>query len=539
MKKIILLFAVGLLFSSCVKDLDVEPLDKDVVTSASVFDDESSYYQILAKIYAGLAVSGQNGPSGEVDIYGVDPGYGQYLRALFYLQEFTTDEAITGWDDQTIRDLHYQAWSSSDVFITAMYYRIFYQIGVVNEFLRQTTQELLDERGVSESMQQTIAVYRAEARFMRALSYYHAIDMFANVPFVTENDEVGSFFPPQISRAALFDYIESELLDIENQMIAPRMNEYGRADKACVWTLLAKLYLNAEIYTGIPHYSECVTYSRKVIDAGYSLSPEYQYLFLADNHYLDEVIFSVNFDGTFTKSYGGTTFIIHAAIGGSINPQEFGVNGGWSGMRSTSALVRKFYPDLKNINETKDKRALFYNEDQTLEIEDVGDFNQGWAVTKWKNVDRNGNNGSDLEFADTDFPLFRLADVYLMYAEAVLRGGGGSISDALDYVNELRYRAYGDNSGDIALGDLTLDFILDERARELYWEMYRRTDLIRFGQFTNGSYVWPWKGRVMEGITTSPVYNVFPIPASDLTANPNLKQNIGYFILTILFRRVF
>lgn len=180
------MFAVGLLFSSCVKDLDVEPLDKDVVTSASVFDDESSYYQILAKIYAGLAVSGQNGPSGEVDIYGVDPGYGQYLRALFYLQEFTTDEAITGWDDQTIRDLHYQAWSSSDVFITAMYYRIFYQIGVVNEFLRQTTQELLDERGVSESMQQTIAVYRAEARFMRALSYYHAIDMFANVPFVTE-----------------------------------------------------------------------------------------------------------------------------------------------------------------------------------------------------------------------------------------------------------------------------------------------------------------------------------------------------------------
>lgn len=183
---------------------------------------------------------------------------------------------------------------------------------------------------------------------------------------------------------------------------------------------------------------------------------------------------------------------------------------------------------FENINETKDKRALFYNEDQTLEIEDVGDFNQGWAVTKWKNVDRNGNNGSDLEFADTDFPLFRLADVYLMYAEAVLRGGGGSISDALDYVNELRYRAYGDNSGDIALGDLTLDFILDERARELYWEMYRRTDLIRFGQFTNGSYVWPWKGRVMEGITTSPVYNVFPIPASDLTANPNLKQNIGY-----------
>lgn len=528
MKKIIFLLAVTAVLSSCVKDLDVVPLDKDVETSASVYEDESSYYRILAKIYAGLAVSGQNAPSGEVDIYGVDPGYGQYLRALFYLQEFTTDEAITGWDDQTIRDLHYQTWSSSDVYVAAMYYRIFYQIGVVNEFLRQTTPELLDERGVSESMQQNIAGYRAEARFMRALSYYHAIDMFANVPFVTENDEVGAFFPPQISRAELFDYVESELLDIEDEIIAPRMNEYGRADQACVWTLLAKLYLNAEVYTGTPRYAECVTYSRKVIDAGYSLVPEYQHLFLADNHYLDEVIFPVNFDGTFTKSYGGPTFIIHAAIGGSMDPRSFGVNGGWSGMRTTSALVRKFYPDLGNINETKDKRAMFYTDGQSLEIEDVGNFNQGWAVTKWKNIDRNGNNGSDLEFADTDFPLFRLADVYLMYAEAVLRGGGGSMSDAVDYVNDLRYRAYGDYSGDITLSELTLDFILDERARELYWETHRRTDLIRYGRFTSGTYVWPWKGRVMEGVSTSPIYNVFPIPASDMTANPNLKQNTGY-----------
>jgi len=124
---------------------------------------------------------------------------------------------------------------------------------------------------------------------------------------------------------------------------------------------------------------------------------------------------------------------------------------------------------------------------------------------------------------NTDFPVFRLADVYLMLAEAVVKGGEGSSRGiALGYVNQLRERAFGDNSGNITDGQMTADFILDERARELYWECTRRTDLVRYGKFTTADYLWEWKGGVKEGKAVDSKYNIYPIPSTDLTANPNL-----------------
>jgi hypothetical protein len=519
----LVLAGILILMSSCVKDLDTVPLDKDEVTAASVYENPESYKQVLAKLYAGLAVSGQTGPSGAADISGIDEGFGQYLRGFWYMQELTTDEAVISWDDQTIKDLHWQSWGASDVFISAFYYRIFYQVALCNEFIRETTDAKLDERGVSGQLRTDIEHFRAEARFLRALSYWHALDHFGNVPFVTEDDKVGSFSPPQIMRADLFDYIEGELLAIENLLVDARQNEYGRADKGAAWTLLAKLYLNAEVYTGQPKYTECVSYCNKVIDAGYTLEPEYQHLFLADNDNLNEVIFSVNFDGNYTRTWGGTTFIISAGVGGTMDPAASGISGGWGGTRTTSAFVEKF----DDISGETDGRAMFYTDGQTLEIENISNFGDGYALTKFKNVTKTGAPGSNLTHTDTDFPMFRLADVYLMYAEAVLRGGsGGDQGTALGYVNEIRERAYGDNSGDVS--QISLDFILDERARELYWECHRRTDLVRYGLFTSGTYLWPWKGKVKEGIATDSRYNLFPIPASDLTANTNLKQNTGY-----------
>jgi len=125
--------------------------------------------------------------------------------------------------------------------------------------------------------------------------------------------------------------------------------------------------------------------------------------------------------------------------------------------------------------------------------------------------------------------MFRLADVYLMYAEAVLRGGaGGDQGTALTYINMLRERAYDDDSGNISAGDLTLDFIIDERARELYWECHRRTDLRRYDLLTGGDYLWPWKGNAQDGRATDSKYNLFPLPSSDVGANPNLEQNPNY-----------
>ncbi len=518
------------LYTSCLNDLDTEPLDPDETTADVVFEEPGAYKAFLAKLYAGLAVSGQDGPAGMADISGIDEGFGQYLRGFWYHQELVTDEAVIGWNDQTIKDFHAHNWGASDNFIAAMYYRIYYQISIANEFLRSTTEEKLDERGESEQTKAEVAQYRHEARFLRALSYWHALDLFGGgVPFIDENDPVGSYMPEPISKENLFAFIESELKAIENDITTVGTNEYGRADQGAVWTLLAKLYLNAEVYINEAKYTEVITYTKKVIEQGpYTLEDNYEHLFLADNGNLSEVIFPIIYDGINIQTYGGTNFIIHAAVGGDIPPSEFGVGGGWGGIRTTKALVNKF----DDPSGATDSRAIFYGEDygQSLEIEDISNFQQGYAIGKFKNVTSAGEQGTSQDYPDTDFPMFRLADVYLMYAEAVVKGGsGGNIGDAVIYVNLIRQRAYGDASGDIDATDLNEpDFILNERARELYWECHRRTDLIRYGKLTGGDYLWPWKGNTQDGVATDDKYNLFPLPSSEVNANTNLSQNPDY-----------
>jgi len=529
MKKInytLLFISIIMVLGSCTKDLDVVPIDPDEQTAVTLYDNPDAYRQVLAKIYAGLALTGQRGPDGSGDIAGIDEGFSSYMRDYWYHQELTTDEALIGWNDQTIKDFHYMNWGASDIFIRGMYSRIFYQITLANEFIRQASDGNLDSRGLTDAQKTEVRLYRAEARFLRAFSYWHALDLFGgNVPFVTEADEVGAFLPEQTNASDLFNYIESELKDVETLLAAPKANEYARVDKAAAWMLLAKLYLNAEVYIGTPKYTECLTYVNKVIAAGYSLDPVYKNMFLADNNNSPEIIWAVAFDGLRSQTWGGTTFIIHAAIGGNMDPANFGVDAAWGGTRTTSAFVDKF----ADISGNTDSRAMFFTDGQKLAIKDVSLFTDGYAIAKWSNKTSTGSNGSDATFPDTDLPIFRLADAYLMYAEAFLRGGSGADgATALGYVNALRQRAYGDTSGNIQQQDLSLDFILDERARELYWEAYRRTDLVRFGKFTSGTYVWPWKGGVADGQSVDSRFKIFPLPSADVAANPNLTQNPGY-----------
>ncbi len=507
---------VALMFTSCVKDLDVTPRDPNIITSLTVYSTPAAYKEGLAKLYATFAVSGQQGPSGQPDIAGIDEGFGNYLRQYWNAQELPTDEAVMAWNDASIKDFHWQTWAPNDVFVSAIYSRIMYTVALCNEYIRAT----------ADNTDADIKKYHAEARFIRALAYSHAIDLFGNPPFVTEADAPGAFFPKQTTRAELFTYIESELKAIENDLGASRF-EYARADQGSAWTLLAKLYLNAKVYIGQDKNTECITYCNKVIAAGYTLSPKYANNFTADNNLSAEMIFPITSDGQHTQTYGGMTYLVHAQIGGSMPPAQFGVGGGWGGIRTTKALVNKF---ADNTGAT-DKRAMFWSAGQKLEINDIGQFTDGWAITKFSNLTSTGAAAPHAhpDFVDTDYPVFRLADVYLMYAEAVLRNGtGGSAANALGYVNALRQRAYGDASGNITSGQLTLDFILDERARELYWEGHRRTDLIRFGKFTTASYLWPWKGKVAEGAATQSYRDLYPIPSNDLGANPTLIQNAGY-----------
>jgi hypothetical protein len=504
---------------------DTTELPTSTITDNTFFDDPSAYRAFLARVYSGLAVTGQRGPAGDADLDGIDEGFSQYLRLYWELQELPTDEAVIAWGDPGIPETNTQLWASSNPFVVAMYYRVAFQVSMANEFLRQTTEAKLTERNVSPELAADIQIFRAEARFLRALSYWHGIDLFGNIPLVTEEDPIGPTAPLQSTRQEIYNFLVSELTDIQADLPATAgRGTYGRATKEAAAMLLAKLYLNAGVYTGTPQYAQALAAAQQVIAGPFTLDPSYRHLFQADNHTSPEIIFPIIQDGKRTRSFGGTTFLIHAACGGSIVPEDLlGVKGCWFGLR----LKRQAYDRF--VLPTPDPRGSFlWTDGQTEDVLAISNFSNGVAAPKFSNKTSTGANGSDPEHPDTDFPMFRLGDAYLIYAEAHLRNGGGDRAQALAYVNALRERAYGDASGNITDEQLTLEFILDERVRELLWEAHRRTDLVRYGLFTGGEYLWQWKGGVLAGRATEEFRDLYPLPASELTTNPNLTQNPGY-----------
>lgn len=525
--KLLTLAMSAVTLASCLDDLNTEPLNERISTSASVFRDADAYKEFLAKLYGSLTLTGQRGEFGMPEIPNPDEGETSFMRMYWSAQEIPTDECIGAWANVGVIELRGTSWSAQNPYNQLLYQRVFINIAYCNEFIREAAARV---GSLTAPQQEEVIRYITEARFLRALYYYYAMDLWGNVPFVTDQDDVGAYLPEQIKRADLFNYIEKELLEIIPGLAPPGTNEYARADQAAAWMLLAKMYLNAEVYTGTQRYTDCITYCNSILDAGvYSLHSNYDELFMTDNDRLtNEIILPISEDGNSTRSYGGMTFVIHAQVAAdaSMDPVgTFGIEGGWGGNRFRSAFVSKFADPTGDT----DTRANFFATDRTLTIENQNEFSEGYSCTKFKNVSSTGVPGVHSTFVDTDFPLFRLADVYLMYAEAVKRGGGGgSESKALELINELRERAYGDETGNITASDLTLQFILDERARELYWEAHRRTDLIRYGQFTGEEYLWDWKGNVEAGTATDPSYNLFPIPATDLVTNTNLVQNDGY-----------
>lgn len=526
-----LIICIGvILFTNCESDLDVVPEDPNSFLADDFYSTPESYKQGLAGVYANLTLTSASGPNAS-NISGLDAGTSQYGRGLWNLQELTTDEVKWSWEnDPGTRDLNRNNWSADNAIIRGFFGRCMAQVAFANEYLRQTTDGKLSSRGVTDTnLLNNIAVYRAEARFLRAFAYYHMMDLFGKAGFITENDPVGFVQSPEYNRQQLFQFIESETLDILPTLLDPLQNEYARVDKAAAWMLLAKIYLNAEVYLGENRYTDCITYCNNILQTSYTLSPLYANNFNADNDTnsaRNEIIFAVVSDGITTQNWGPTTLMVNGQVGSlEQNGQDFGVGaGGWGG---ALRVTRQFSEVFMNGNYDTDDRNTLITADRPIDITDIGNNGTGYITGKWSNKTSLGSNGSANEQVDTDFPMFRLADVYLMYAEATLRGGtGGTIGQSTTYINNLRTRA--NNANTITTNELTLDLILQERLVELYWEGHRRQDLIRFNRYSGGAYNWNWKGNSLTGVSISDHLNVFPIPSASLASNSNLNQNTGY-----------
>lgn len=524
-----------LMVTSCIKDLDVVPLDKNTIMSGNLNDNPLYMQGVLGKIYASFDLVGQ-GANGGADIKSDNDNFFTTLRALWNLQEITTDEAICGWGDAGISEMNSQTWSPSNPFLTALYQRLGLSITYANDFIRMT----------KDNTDPKIAQYNAEARFLRALAYFYHMDLFGNPPFTTDADKVGNFFPKQIKRADLFNYIVSELHDIETKLGEPKFS-YPQADKAAAWMLLAKVYQNAKVYTGTAKWDSCKLYCDKVISSGkYSLATNYRKNFCADNDGKTnpEVIFAWECDGVNTRGSVGTTFIIQSTSDPVYIPaktfHDLPSNPDWNGNRARKEFMNILVDTLATygnvpvpttdptFSQCKDKR-VFMKMKQSMDIPSASSSgNYGIGVYKFtaKNLDGSRAANYSPEFASTDFPVFRLADAYLMRAEALFNKG--DVTGALADVNTIRTRAYGNTSGNITAAQLTAQFLLDELGREFYYEAHRRTDLIRFGKYTDGNYNWQWKGGTFRGANTDKHLNLFPIPGAEVAANPNIKQNDGY-----------
>ena len=533
--------ALGLvmcLATGCLKDLDQYPHTD--TTSKDVYTSVENYESVLSGIYTSMIVN--------LSSIADDDRYQNYTRCLTMFQECSADTMDDVWlSGETMTDVSFQQWNAGDPWVSAMFYHIYNIISLSNEFIRNSSEDAIS--GFSEVDKEKIRGWRDEARGLRALAYYHELDFFNVASFVTEDNEVGSYIPETYSRKQLFEYIESELKELGGSL--PSRN-YGHFTKSAANALLARLYLNAEVYTGAARWNDCIAACNKVIEDGYNtLAPSYSSLFNADNDKrTDEIIFALACDATHTVAWGAGTYLVCASRFDNYDGilEDFGVATYWNCLR-----VR---PQLVDLFTDGDSRAMFCNRDRKLydeapedfyedpddtkykyrdrekEISKHDDVTTGWEMTKWTNLSDEGEVASDTRVngAETDYPMFRLADVYLMAAEATLRGGTGAQKTALEYVNLVRERAFGGASGDIASSDLTLDFILDERARELYSEGVRRTDLIRFGKYTSG-YNWNWKGGVLEGKDVDKKYCVLPIPEAELSANPGFKAyntELGY-----------
>lgn len=567
LKKYIMMGGVALTFglSSCVGDLDLKPNDPNLVDTS----DPNFKKNTLAICYSGIACSGISGP-GSSYVADIDAGTSAYLRMIYTLNEFCADEMLwiwTGDDGGSSGEVISSSWGSTNVYVKGSYYRLMGHIAICNQFLRNTAEDLDPE---TQEM-------RAQARVLRAYSYYNLLDLFGNPSFTTDEDELGAK-PRQVTRTELFTWLEKELTDIVDNNLISKTPTYGQVGLDGAEGLLARLLLNAEVYSGEARWADCQKRCENIIarhqGTGFQnsgLAKHYLYLFARDNNaYMpggskpdeNEILFGIAFDDTMTQSYGGPSFVIAGTITNThyIARQNYGCSGEWSCMRGCLQMAERFYgiadQDVRDDLWVRGVLPAGEDENGPYEAEDYSDefhgFTGSWGTTggnmivkftgRTRNAAEDGGwdwvldpegkptqiNFPSTTFASTDQPIIRLADIYLMYAECNVNGGVGERQKALDYINLVRARA---GAPATSFASLTRQGIMDERSRELYHESLRRSDLIRNHMFAGPEQtLWQFKGSldVPTGTRIPEYRNLYPIPQAVIAAQPEFKQNPGY-----------
>lgn len=551
--------------TSCMADLDDGNRDPNAQATPNI-------KALYSKCYAGLIMEGNDG---NADFTIDDAGKSTLVRNVFNFNELSTDESICWWSDGGITEIGYNQCMPGTATLRFLYYRLVSNISFCNHYME------LAEAQADKTM-------LAEVRFIRAYNYFLMLDFFGDPSFsatissetpkqahaYNEKFEEGKEYTRAellaMGREFLFNWVKNELETAEADMLdaQPKTDtdaNYGRADKAAAWILLSRLYLNAGTYLNNdgqnnPHWDKALEYAERVINSGYSLFTDskmsatakangyqpYDLLFMGDNGSNGascEAVLPLLQDGKITKGYGGSLFFVAAmwnAEMSTVADLTAGTTGNtWSGMRCRPQLIEKFTNNPqsfvgKSTAEIRamgiDDRALFWgkgssSDKRTLELGDNSSFYQGLTTTKWNNNYSTGGTPHDSYDVDTDFFLFRVAEAYLNAAEAEMHLNGESSTKAKGYIDELRNRAHAVTSSSYTLND-----VLDERSREMYFEGLRRTDLIRYNQFggMQATYLWDYKGGSANGAAFDKTRNVFPLPSSEVLANSNLTQIDGY-----------
>ena len=552
--------------SSCMADLDKGNIDPNVETNPSTLG-------LYSKCYAGLIMEGNDG---NADFTIDDNGKSTLLRNIFNFNELPTDEAICWWSDGGLVDISYNKYNAATPTLKYLYYRLMSNISFENNFLSL------------EAAKEEDKTRYAEVRVIRAYNYFLMLDFFGDPAFVEKSSSESPYQAHtynskfdanktytraellQLGREFLFNWVKDELLAAEPDLLEAKPEkdndpDYGRIDKGTCWLLLSRLYLNAGTYLNNdgqdnPYWDQALAYAEKVINSQYALFDDskisetakangykpYDLLFMGDNGSNGascEALLPLMQDGTITQGYGGSLFYIAAlwndAMKSVTGKDAATTENAWSGMRVRPSFLKVFFnnPSVVVNKEAKDiramnidDRAIFWGKgndknERTLELGENKSFFSGIVTPKWNNNYAEGGTPHDSKFVDTDFFLFRVAEAYLNAAEAEMHLNGEGSDKAKGYIDKLRDRAHAEKHSSYTLND-----VLDERARELYCEGLRRTDLIRFNQYggNNATYKWELKGGSDNGSNFDKTKNVYPLPSSEILANKNLTQIDGY-----------